>query len=85
MEECGFASECGGCFRAHQDAHRTFENEVSNRKEMYEAGDSTVTMKTLRFVREWLSEHVGDVDQQIGTYLEEGADSLEPTEMSTSR
>ena len=85
MEECGFAGDCAGCYEAHQDAHRAFEEEVSNLKEMYEAGEATVEMKTLRFVREWLSEHVGDVDQQIATYLEDGPESLEPKEMNAGQ
>lgn len=85
MNECGFANDCSECFAAHQDAHETFEEEVTELRELYESGDATVKMKTLRFLREWLSEHVGDVDQQIGTYLEEGSENLEPKSMSTSR
>lgn len=84
MTECGFADDCGECFKAHQQAHRTFEEEVSRLKELHENGDATVHMKTLRFLRSWLSEHVGDIDQQIGVYLEEGREDLEPKEMSTS-
>jgi hemerythrin-like metal-binding protein len=85
MAECGFSRDCDGCFMAHQDAHRTFENEVSELREMYEEGNATVAMKTMRFLRSWLSEHVGDIDQQLGIYLEEGAEDLEPKEMDISR
>jgi hemerythrin-like metal-binding protein len=85
MNDCGFSHDCDGCFMAHQDAHRTFEEEVSELRELAENGNATVAMKTMRFLRSWLSEHVGDVDQQLETYLDEGDADLEPKEMSVSR
>lgn len=85
MGECGFSTACGDCYAAHQEAHRTFEAEVSRLRELHESGDATVHMKTLRFMRSWLAEHVGEVDQQIGAYLDDGATDLEPIEMEASR
>lgn len=84
MDECGFADECEGCFLAQENAHRGFEEQVSELRERYESGDADVEMQTLRFLRTWIAEHVAGMDQQIGTYLEEGADDLEPMEMSVT-
>jgi len=82
MSDCGFGQDCSECFLAHQDAHEAFESEVSDLHDRSESGDATVRMKTVRFLREWLTEHVGEVDQQIGTYLDEGATDRQPREMS---
>jgi len=84
MDDCGFADECEGCFLAQENAHRGFEQEVSELRELYESDDATVQMQTLRFLRTWVAEHVAGMDQQIGTYLEEGPDDLEPMEMSVT-
>ncbi|MFQ3295149.1 MAG: hemerythrin-like metal-binding protein [Natrialbaceae archaeon] len=85
MDECGFADECEGCFLAQENAHRGFEQEVSELRELYESDDAAVQMQTLRFLRTWVAEHVAGMDQQIGTFMEEGPDDLKPMEMSVKK
>lgn len=63
MEDCGYADHCPGCFSSHEDAHRAFEQRVSELRADHEAGDLTVSMETLRFLRDWLQSHVASADQ----------------------
>lgn len=83
---CGFSVDCASCHRAHQDAHEAFADQVAELRRLYEAGDATIHMKTLRFLREWTTEHIGEMDRQLGQYVhnEVDPDDLEPVEMTTS-
>lgn len=84
--DCGFSTDCHDCHLAHQNAHEEFATQVSELRAMYEDDDATVHMKTLRFLREWVTEHIGEMDQQLGLYANDEVDpeELEPIEMSNS-
>ncbi len=75
MEECGYSSACAECFRDHTEVHREFEDRVEDIRTRYEAGEMTVTMDTLEFLRTWLTSHIAGVemDQDYGTYAAENA------------
>lgn len=82
--DCGFSHDCSGCHAAHQQAHEEFTEQVSELRELYEEGDATVHIKTLRFLRKWLKEHIDGMDQQLGQYVNETVDpaELEPLSMN---
>lgn len=76
MQDCGYAADCASCFRTHADVHREFETRVAEIRFRYEAGEMTVTMDTLEFLRTWLTSHIagGDMDQDYATYHAEADD-----------
>lgn len=84
--DCGFSRDCRQCHKAHQDAHAAFTNRVETLREQYENGDTTVPMKTLRFLRQWTTEHITEMDQQLGRYINDDVDpqTLSPIDMETS-
>lgn len=83
---CGFSVDCADCHRTHQEAHESFADQVTELRELYEAGDAAIHMKTLRFLREWTTEHIGKMDQQLGLYVHNEVDpsELEPVELDAS-
>ena len=75
MQNCGYSEACSDCFHSHTDAHREFEERVSEIRSRYETGEMTVTMDTLEFLRTWLTGHIAgsEMDQDYADYsVEEG-------------
>ncbi|MFB6267116.1 MAG: bacteriohemerythrin [Halodesulfurarchaeum sp.] len=74
MRECGYSGDCSACFRAHVDAHDTFEDRVAEIRERYEAGERTVSLETLEFLRTWLTNHIAgnEQDQDYASYYAAG-------------
>lgn len=83
--DCGFSHDCSGCHESHQQAHNAFAEQVAELRRLHDEEDATVHMKTLRFLRQWLNEHIGEMDQQLGLYINEEVDpdQLEPLTMET--
>lgn len=83
-ENCGFSHDCRSCHSSHQQAHKEFAEQVADLRKLHENDDATVHIKTLRFLRTWLQEHIGGMDQQLGQYINEEVDpsELEPLEMN---
>lgn len=76
MQECGYSEACAGCFADHRSVHREFETRVEEIRERYEAGEMTVTMDTLEFLRSWLTNHIagGEMDQDYAGFQAEADD-----------
>lgn len=70
MRECGYREECTSCFADHARVHREFEERVEEIRTRFEAGELTVTMDTLEFLRTWLVTHIAGVemDQDFAGY-----------------
>lgn len=70
MQNCGYSQACADCFRDHTDVHREFEARVADIRDRYEAGEMTVTMDTLEFLRTWLTSHIAgaEMDQDYASY-----------------
>jgi len=73
MQNCGYSEACAGCFRSHTDVHREFEERVADIRSRYEAGEMTVTMDTLEFLRTWLTSHIAgsEMDQDYAGFTAE--------------
>jgi hemerythrin-like metal-binding protein len=83
--DCGFATDCTSCHKAHQHAHDAFEQQVHDLRVRHDDGELTVPIDTMQFVKTWVTEHVGGMDQQLGDYVngERDAADLEPMDMDS--
>lgn len=75
MQDCGYSEACADCFLDHQSGHREFEQRVAEIRTRYEAGEMTVTMDTLEFLRTWLTTHIAgsSMDQDYAGFNGESA------------
>ncbi len=56
--------------KAHIEAHEAFKQTVNDLIESQKTGNN-VSLKTLHFVREWVSNHILEMDQAYATFLQE--------------
>jgi hemerythrin len=56
---------------AHQQQHRKFTDQVLQFQKDFGAGRTTVSSQTLNFLRDWLSNHILQIDKRYSTFLSE--------------
>ncbi len=54
---------------AHKAEHRKLIEQVSGLMKEWEAGKSSVTIHTMQFLRDWLTNHIKVTDTKVGAYL----------------
>lgn len=55
----------------HKTEHRNFVDKVSEIKDKLDKGDMSVTMETMRFLKEWLSKHILEMDKKYSVFFNE--------------
>jgi hemerythrin len=53
----------------HRVEHRDLENKVRAFKQDFEAGTGAITIELMTFLQDWLTNHIQNVDQKYGDYL----------------
>jgi hemerythrin-like metal-binding protein len=56
-------------FDNHQAQHLAFIDQVKTQMVNLEAGKQSVSIELLKFLREWLTQHILKVDKQYSPYL----------------
>lgn len=72
MRSCGFAADCGSCYRDHHAAHADFASWVSEIRARYEDGEP-IEPGVVDYARNWIDAHVAgeEQDQRLGEYYGE--------------
>jgi hemerythrin-like metal-binding protein len=55
----------------HRILHRDLTKEVGEFVSRYERGESTLNLKLLNFLRDWLTNHIEKVDHKYGDWINE--------------
>jgi len=55
----------------HKIEHQKFVDKVSDLKAKLDKGDMSVTMETMRFLKEWLSKHILETDKKYSGFFNE--------------
>ncbi len=58
-------------YEAHKKAHDTLVEQVGGIQEKFNAGEAEITKEITAFVRDWLYQHIPNIDKQYGPYLNE--------------
>lgn len=53
----------------HAALHRHLAQRVIELKEEFDAGNTAVTLEVMRFLRDWLADHILDSDRQYAPFL----------------
>ncbi len=53
----------------HKEKHREFVDKIAEFNEKYEKGDGQVSSEVLRFLRDWLVNHIQKSDKDYSAYL----------------
>lgn len=56
-------------FDAHHAQHVAFINQIKTQMDNLEAGKQSVSIELLKFLREWLTQHILKVDKQYVTHI----------------
>jgi len=56
------------CCRQHQREHAGLRTQVGAKQERAAAGEATMTIEVMRFLMDWLTDHIPRSDRQIGRY-----------------
>lgn len=55
----------------HKMEHQKFVARVAEFKERLDKGDSSITVETMRFLKDWLSTHILDTDKKYSGFFNE--------------
>jgi hemerythrin len=55
---------------SHKHEHELLREKVLDLKHQFDAGRPVVTGAVMKFLKEWLTRHIIDIDKQMGTFLE---------------
>ena len=58
-------------YEAHKKEHEKFIEEVKSYKKAFDEGDNKTSIKVANFLKDWLTNHIMNTDQQYGPYLRE--------------
>ena len=70
-EEKLFATHGYPEIEAHKDLHRNLVARVGNFKERFTAGDATVAIELMDFLKDWLINHINGTDRKYVPFLKE--------------
>jgi len=56
---------------AHQAEHQKLTEEVLQFEQEYRSGNTGISIQLITFLRNWIDDHICQVDQQYATYLVE--------------
>lgn len=54
---------------AHKEAHKYFVETISEFEQRYKDGEVALTLSILEFLKNWLINHIGNVDKDIVNYM----------------
>lgn len=54
---------------AHKAQHRAFTTKVTSLAQNFNEHDASVPRELLNYLRNWLTQHIVTVDQELGTFL----------------
>jgi hemerythrin-like metal-binding protein len=54
---------------SHKKEHDLITRQVIDLRARFEAGEAVITVTVMKFLKEWLSNHILTVDKQLGAYL----------------
>ena len=63
----------------HQQEHATFKEHVAELRRLHLCRDSSASLKTLTFLRHWLTNHIQGSDYQFGQFIARNADTSQHT------
>ena len=58
-------------YEAHKKEHEKFIEEIKSYKKTFDEGDNKASIKVANFLKDWLTNHIMNTDQQYGPYLRE--------------
>ncbi|ROQ92289.1 bacteriohemerythrin [Desulfosoma caldarium] len=64
MEQAGYPD-----LEQHKEIHRKLTQKVSDLVQRFQSGDTRLTVEILKFLEQWLKQHILGVDKQYGPYL----------------
>jgi hemerythrin len=56
-------------YLAHKNQHDDLTRKVLALQEAHAANRATLTLETMRFLSDWLTQHIGSSDRRIGAFL----------------
>lgn len=56
-------------YRAHKRQHDDLTSQVLELKKRFEAGQVTITVEVMNFLKEWLNNHIRHTDKKYSEYL----------------
>lgn len=58
-------------YEAHKKEHEKFIEDVKSYKKTFDEGDNKASVKVANFLKDWLTNHIMNTDQQYGPHLRE--------------
>lgn len=69
MRDCDYPE-----FEAHRTAHMVFRRKVATLREQFEkSGQGVLSIQVVLFLRNWLTDHIGSIDQALSSFLQLGS------------
>ena len=66
-------------YEEHKQAHRELADKVQTLRREYDQGKAIFSMDIVRFLKDWIENHILEVDKKLGDFLKErGVTHLEP-------
>jgi len=67
MRETGYPE-----LESHHALHENLIQQVRDLEERYAAGTMTLSIMTMHFLKDWLTNHIQDEDRKLAAFLREG-------------
>ncbi len=57
-------------YSAHKAQHDALTHQVLELQKQFQAGNATITLETMKFLKNWLTGHIGLTDTKIAAFLQ---------------